>query len=92
MIPAAGWATHRLADVFVPPASSMQLTRLGKGYLPSARRATAPANPSSACRRPERTRACDSSMSSQVTIWPVWPAMRPIAVTRLASAPRLTSL
>ena len=32
------------------------------------------------------------SMSSKVTIWPVWAAMRPIEVTRLASAPRFTSL
>ena len=31
-------------------------------------------------------------MSSKVTTWPVWAAMRPIEVTRLASAPRLTSL
>ena len=32
------------------------------------------------------------SISSNVMICPVWAAMRPIDVTRLASAPRLTSL
>ena len=32
------------------------------------------------------------SISSKVMTWPVWAAMRPMEVTRLASAPRLTSL
>jgi len=42
--------------------------------------------------RPGANSSSQLSISSNVTIWPVWTALRAIAVTRLASAPRLASL